>query len=625
MNASDTGGGYPPISSFAFLSDMHTAALIGPDGSVEWFCVPRFDGESIFARILDRERSGAFFLGVADAGEPARRYVDDTLVLESRFQSPTGTAVAFDFLAVGSSSGDEDDKELAARHVLVRTVRCESGSVRVRLRLDARPDYGAKRTRWERHETNLWWASDPQLWLSSTLPLASEGAELFASAVLGPGEVVAFALGYAGKAPRCIDAAAAADLREETRRTWQEWSDRCSYTGIAREQVTRSALVLRGLAFDESGALLAAPTTSLPEWIGGGRNWDYRFTWHRDAALLVLALYRLGHAEGGRRYKDFLFSLEPVRQGRLTPMAGIGGELDSKEQILNHLEGYASSSPVRIGNEAFGQVQFECYGHVLDAAYVYYQLTGTMSEETWPILCRLVETICAHWQEPDHGIWEMRGEKRHNTYSKMMAWVCVDRGVRLASELAGGAEVGEAELADWRKTRDEIKRDVLAHGYDEERGAFVQEYGGKALDASLLHASLFGFLPGDDPRVVSTIDRVAEELADGDALIHRYDLGQVDDGVDGPEGAFLLCSFDLVSALVLAGRAEEAKYRFDRLLEYAGPLGLFSEEATFHGEALGNYPQAFAHLALIQAAMNLDAAGDEDALHAWATRRADTC
>lgn len=614
--------GYPPISSLAFLSDMHTAALLGPDGAVEWMCVPRFDGGSVFARLLDRDRGGAFILDIEDAGEPARRYLGDTLVVESRFESPTGVAVVDDFLAVSSTTGGN---ELAAAHVLVRTVRCESGSVTMRALVDARPGYGRERARWERKSPNLWQTAEPRLWLSTTVPLESDDHTVSATAELTAGDVVAFALGYTGAGARPIDVAAAEDLLEKTRDAWQRWSSHCPYGGFAREQVIRSAVVLRGLAFDETGALLAAPTTSLPEWIGGGRNWDYRFTWHRDASLLVLALFRLGHAELGRRYAEFLFALDPVRRGTLSPMAGIGGELASNERTLDHLDGYACSRPVRVGNEAFDQVQFESYGHVLDAAYVYYRLTGEMAGESWPVLRRLVTTIGQRWREPDHGIWEMRGEKRHNTYSKVMAWVCVDRGIRLAERLseAGAAQIDEGEVDDWRKTRDEIKREVLERGYSAERGAFVQVYDGTALDAALLHIPLFGFLPGDDPRVVSTIDRVIEGLGDGDALIHRYDLDEVDDGLDGPEGAFLLCSFDLVSALVLAGRAEEAERRFERLLEYAGPLGLFAEEARADGEALGNYPQAFAHLALIQAALNLDAAGDEDALHAFATRGAD--
>jgi GH15 family glucan-1,4-alpha-glucosidase len=618
LSTEKAGGRYPPISSYAFLSDTHTAALLGPDGTVEWFCAPRFDGESVFASVLDRERGGGFSLRVEDAGLPARRYLGDTLVLEGRYETPRGVATAFDFLAVSPTSERAED-ELPARHLLVRLVRCESGSLRVRAEVDARPGYATRKADWNRGDPTLWRMAAPELWLSGSAPLAREGDALAATVELGPGERVAFVLGYAGEEPRRMNVEEAERLLEESRRAWQGWSDRSPYHGFAREHVVRSALVLRGLAFDDTGALLAAPTTSLPEWIGGERNWDYRYTWHRDASLLVLSLFRLGHQEEGRRYLNFLLSLEAVREDRLVPMAGIGGELEDEERTLDHLEGYAGSRPVRVGNEAFGQVQFETYGHVLDAAYVYHQLTGAVAVDGgWPVLRRLVGIMADRWREPDHGIWEMRVGKKHHTYSKMMAWVCLDRGIRLAEELGDG----EAPLAGWREARDEIRRDVLEHGYDEERGAFVQAYGEKALDASVLHASLFGFLPADDPRVVSTIDRVVEELGAGEALVHRYDAEEVDDGVGGPEGAFLMSSFDVVSALVLAGRVEEAGRRFERLLRYAGPLGLFSEEATSDGTALGNYPQAFTHLALIQTAMNLDAAGNEDELHAWATRQA---
>ncbi len=615
MSAGDGHGRYPAISSYAFLSDTHTAALVGPDSAVEWFCVPRFDGESVFARILDRERGGFFSLRVARAGDPARRYLGDTLVLESRFETPGGVATLFDFLSVSPASED-GDAGLAADHILVRLLRCESGSVEVEARVDARPGYGRREAGWHGGDGTLWQTSDPDLWLSSSAPLAREGDRLAATVGLGAGEAAVWAVGYAGEHPRRLGVGAAERLLEQSRRAWQEWSDLCPYHGVAREHIMRSALVLRGLAFDETGALLAAPTASLPEWIGGERNWDYRYTWHRDASLLVLTLFRLGHAAEGRRYIDFLLSHDTVRHERLAPMSGIGGEQDGAEQTLDHLEGYAGSRPVRVGNEAFEQVQLDTYGHVLDAAFVYEQLTGALTDDHWSVLRRLVDLAADRWREPDHGIWEVRVEKRHHTYSKMMAWVCLDRGIRLA-ELREG---DEAPRRRWRETRDEIFEDVLERGYDRERGAFVQVYGRKALDAALLHALLFGFLPRNDERVTSTIDRIAEELGAGEALVYRYDSREVDDGLEGPEGAFLMCSFDLVSALVLAGRVEEAGQRFERLLEYAGPLGLFSEEASPEGEALGNYPQAFTHLALIQAAMNLDDAGDREALHAWAAR-----
>jgi GH15 family glucan-1,4-alpha-glucosidase len=312
----------------------------------------------------------------------------------------------------------------------------------------------------------------------------------------------------------------------------------------------------------------------------------------------------------------FLLSHSTVQGDRLPPMAGIAGELDGRERHLDHLEGYAASRPVRVGNQAYEQVQLDTYGHVLDAALVFAQLTGDLTGEQWRVLRRLVDLVAEGWREPDHGIWEVRSAKRHHVHSKMLAWVCLDRGIRLARLLGDD----EAPIERWTQARDEVHRDVLEHGYDRERGTFVQAYGERPLDAATLHGLILGFLPGDDPRVPSTIESLHAELGVGDALLHRYDTTQVDDGVAGDEGAFLLSSFDMVSALVLAGRVDEAERRFSRLLELAGPLGLFSEEASPDGEALGNYPQAFTHLALVQAALNLDAAGDRDALHAWASR-----
>ncbi|HSJ72969.1 MAG TPA: glycoside hydrolase family 15 protein [Miltoncostaeaceae bacterium] len=604
--------GYPPISAYALLSDTHTAALSGPDGAVEWLCVPRFDGDSLFARLLDRRRGGALELSVEGAGPPRRRYLGDTLVLESRFRAPAGEVVVWDALAVRR---DSEEDELVPEHLLVRLARCTAGAARVRTTVDARPGYALRRPRWRR-EGDLWRAGDSPLWLAGDAPLERRGDRLRAAVALRAGESAAIVLGYAA-APRPIRAAEAARLIEESARAWQRWSDRCGYDGVGRDQVRRGAVVLRALAFDQTGALVAAPTTSLPEEIGGGRNWDYRYTWHRDASLLVLALFRLGHEAEGRRYLDFVLSGCAGRRERLAPMAGIGGELEAEERILGHLEGYARSRPVRVGNAAIEQVQLDTYGHVLDAALVYHQLTGALTHAHWRTLRHLVNVVAGTWREPDHGVWEMRGRTRHHVNSKVLAWAALDRGVLLAPELGADASL----MRRWARERDAVRRDVLAHGRDLRRGGLVQAYGEPSLDAAALDAALLGFLPGDHPVIVRTLDRIAEELGAGGALVRRYDTAEVDDSVAGGEGAFLLSSFNLVSALVLAGRLHEARRRFEWLLERAGPLGLYSEEMSSDGEALGNYPQAFTHLALIQAALNLEAAGDREALHGWAARR----
>ncbi|WP_328374999.1 glycoside hydrolase family 15 protein [Micromonospora zamorensis] len=597
----------PPIDSYAFLSDTHTGALIGADGTVDWFCVPHFEGDAVFARLLDRRVGGAFTLSVDGHAEPARRYLPGTLVLESAHSVDGGTAIGQDFLAVRAGDAAQPFR---AGMLLVRRLRVRQGSVRVRAEVTPRPGYGSGPVDWHRDD-DQWVAGDAGLRLVSELPFRVDGPTVRAEAVLHEGQTVDVLLGYG---PGRIEAVDPADLLEQTCRTWREWSDRSDYTGRGREQVRHSAAVLRGLSFDETGALLAAPTASLPEEIGGVRNWDYRFTWHRDAALLLLALFRLGHAEEGRRYLHFLLTTCAGAGDVLTPLVGIHG-VTREEEVLEHLGGYAGSRPVRIGNEAAQQLQFDTYGHVLDAALSYQQLTGELSGAQWQALRRHVDTMAARWREPDHGVWEIRGPCRHYVNSKVMAWVCLDRGIRLAGLLGDDG----APVERWRTERDAIHAEVLDRGYDRGIDSFVLAYDSTELDASLLRMPLVGFLPGDDPRVLATIARVRRDLAVAPALIRRY---VVDDGLPGEEGAFLLCSFELVSALVLAGQRDEAAEVFDRLCAYAGPLGLYAEQLDADGTALGNYPQAFTHLALIEAALNLDGSGDRDALHAWAERTA---
>ncbi|MCE7081666.1 glycoside hydrolase family 15 protein [Streptomyces sp. ST2-7A] len=627
-------GGYPPIDSHAFLSDCHTAALVGPDGAIEWLCSPRFDGPSVFARILDRKRGGAWELTVEGAEPPVRRYLGDTLVLESRRHGPEGEAVVRDLLAVHPDSPDSDapvaGKEgtaggpagFSAVGVLVREVRCVSGRVRVLSRVEARPDYGRHAARWEAYENVLRCALDTGtegLWLGGDTPHTVDGDGIARAAVdLEEGESTTFLLGYRGEPltgpGRTADGGR---MAEETAAAWQSWSDRTSYDGPAADLVRRGGVVLRGLLSDETGGLLAAPTTSLPEWIGGTRNWDYRYVWHRDAALVVLVLLRLGHEEEAERYLRFALNGCVDRSERMEPMLKLDGTTRIEESELDHLEGYARSGPVRVGNEAYEQHQMDSYGHLLDAAYSFQQVTGRLTDRDLAELWRLTDILAGIWREPDHGLWEARGEPRHWTYSRLYSWVALDRGVRLA-ELCGETGV---PVDRWRSERDAVRADLLEHGWNEEVGAFVQAYGERGMDAALLHLSLQGFIDGDDPRMVSTIDRIAEELGDGDHLVHRYDHKVTEDGFEEPEGAFLMCSFDMVSALVPAGRIEEARRRFDALCARTGSFGLYSEQMAGDGTFLGNYPQAFTHLALIEAAMNLEAAEHREALHSWAERR----
>ncbi|MEQ4300226.1 glycoside hydrolase family 15 protein [Plantactinospora sp. B6F1] len=600
---------FPPIDSYAFLSDTHTSALVGPDGAVEWFCVPRFDGDAVFARLLDR-RAGVFSMTVTGADVPERRYLPDTLVLESRYRTASGTGVGHDFLAVRVGPAE---RPIHADHLLVRRMTALRGTIRLAVRIAVRPEYGRRAPGWELIDEE-WWTRQPRLRLRASLPFQLRAADLCGEVELAEGQSVDVMLryGHASQEYGPAEPGDGPDLLAETCRVWRNWSGRSDYTGVGTADVRHSALVLRGLCFDETGALVAAATAALPEEIGGVRNWDYRYTWHRDAALLLLALFRLGHADEGRRYLRFLLDVCTNSADRLAPLVGIAGHTE-KERILPHLSGYADSAPVRIGNEAADQVQFDTYGHVLDAALVYQELTGELTEREWAVLRRQVDTTAARWREPDHGTWEIRGPCRHYVNSKVMSWVCLDRGI----QLAGMLDDDTAPVHRWRRARDELRAEILDRGYDARIGSFVLAYGSTELDASLLRIPLVGFLPGSDPRVVGTIDRVREGLGIRPALLRRY---TIDDGLPGQEGAFLLCCFEMVSALVLAGRVDEARDAFAELCRHAGPLGLYAEQLAADGTALGNYPQAFTHLALIEAALNLDAADDREALRAWAKR-----
>ncbi|RSN10574.1 glycosyl hydrolase [Nonomuraea sp. WAC 01424] len=592
-------GGFPPIGTYAFLSDCHTAALVAPCGAVEWMCAPRFDGPSVFARVLDRRLGGAWELDVAGARVEERGYVEETLVLRTRWTGRECEVVVHDFFATALPEPGGDG--LVPVRMLVRWARCERGRAVVRSRVLARPDYATREARWSARDGVL--AEESGLLLTGTPAPEAE-------TTLGEGESWAIALDYAGQGLAPVRDPAR--LLEETVRSWRSWSARSAYDGVGARQVRHSAVVLRGLLFDESGGLLAAPTTSLPEWPGGPRNWDYRYVWHRDAALMVLALLRLGHRQEAGRYLAFLLGQCAIHQDDVPPVFSVDGGPVAGETVLGHLEGYAGSRPVRIGNGAAGQHQLDSYGHILDAAMAYHAVTG--EPPGGPVLWRLVEQARARWRAPDAGIWEARGGERHWTYSKLYAWVCFDRAVRLA-EATG--EPG-LPLAEWRAEREAVRAELLERGYNADVGAFTQSYGSEQADGSLLRLPLLGFLDGDDPRVLGTLDHIQSRLGDGGALVHRYDPEATRDGVGGPEGAFLMCSFEMVSALVLAGRTAEARDRFDTLCARAEPLGLFAEEMTGDGHMVGNYPQAFTHLALIEAALNLDASGPADALHDWA-------
>ncbi|MFE9244982.1 glycoside hydrolase family 15 protein [Nocardiopsis sp. NPDC006938] len=603
------------IGDHGFLSDCHTAALTSPDGAITWLCTPRFDGSAFLSGILDPRVGGEWGLEVQGALPVARSYMEDSLVLETLWRGDDVEVLVRDLLAVGRGEGGAGPFR---EGLLVRIVECRSGTSAVRSRLRARPRFGGARPSWQTVRGCLREASGPLL-SGTPPPTLGPGGDPEFRVELAEGETAVFALDYLTGERGVVPGQGHALLRE-TLEAWRAWSARTDYDGVGASQVRRSALVLRGLLHQESGALIAAPTTSLPEWPRGPRNWDYRYVWHRDAALVVLAFLRLGHAEEAGRYLRYLLGACGRPVGWVAPVHTVDGQPPPTETTLGHLAGHGGARPVRVGNSAFSQHQLDVYGHILDAAHCYEEAGGGLEPHELRQLDTVVEAVRDLWREPDDGVWEVRSESRHWTNSKVHAWVCLDRAIRLA-EATGRAD--QVPLGEWRAEAQAIREQVLELGHDPVTGSFVQSYGSTNVDGALLRIPLLGFLGGKDPRVLRTLERVETELGDESGLVHRYEPEETADGIGTPEGAFLLCSFDLVSALVLAGREAEASRRFHRLCATVGGLGLLSEEMAPDGTLLGNFPQAFAHLALIEAAVNLEGSGGGEALHAWARGRAE--
>jgi alpha,alpha-trehalase len=605
------GSPFPPIADYGFLSDCEVSALIAPSGSVEWMCLPRMDGPSIFAALLDRD-AGSFRLGPADVSVPAtRRYLPGTMVLETTWDVPTGWAVVRDALLVGpwrqdsgrSATHRRVPADHAAQRVLVRTARCINGSIDFVLECEPVFDYGRRRCDWQYAGAGYGHAAarldgEPQLALTTDLNLGFEGPRAIARRRLRAGEQVFCALTWAdASAPE--DAADADTLLTRTADFWHEWISRGNFPDHPwRTYLQRSAVTLKGLTYAPTGALLAAATSSLPETPGGERNYDYRYTWLRDSTFMLWGLYTLGL---NREADDFFYFLADLagEEADLQIMYGIGGEHELTEQVLDHLSGYDGARPVRIGNGAWDQRQHDMWGVLLDSAYLHTRTRDRLDERRWPMLRRQVEAAIEHWRSPDQGLWEVRGPARHFTSSKIMCWVAADRGAKLAG-LRGDAELA----ARWRQAADVIHADVCARGTDD-RGVFRQHYETTALDASLLLIPLVGFLPPDDTRVRATVEAIAAELTE-DELVLRYRVEETDDGFSGAEGTFTICSFWLVSALAEIGEVDRARALCEKLLSYASPLLLYAEEIDPHtGRQLGNFPQAFSHLALINAVMHL--------------------
>jgi GH15 family glucan-1,4-alpha-glucosidase len=602
---------FPPIADYAFLSDCHTGALVAPDGAVDWLCTPRFDAPSVFGTLLDRG-AGTFRLGPYGINVPtARRYEPGTNVLETTWKTPTGWILVRDALTLGPSRGvdtvtphtrppaDED-----ADHLLVRTATCIDGHVEVELICEPVFDYGRAPADWLLGDDDVHTAdaagAGQTIRLKTDMALGIEGGRVRAHHTLRAGERLYCSLSWAERLASAEDFDDATRRLDATTRFWRDWLGRARLVDHRwRDPIVRSALAIKGLTYMPTGATVAALTTSLPETPGGERNWDYRYTWMRDATFTLQALHWLNLDSEADEFMQFVADIEPNEDGGLQIMYGIDGRRDLTETTRDDLSGYAGARPVRIGNGAFDQRQNDVFGAVLDSILLHTQRSQRLPRRLWPIVQAQAECATRVWREPDQGIWEARGAPQQYVSSKLMGWVALDRAAKLANLR------GEPELdATWRATAEEIRADILEHGVDA-RGVLRQHYDTDALDASTLLAAIFGFLPGDDPRLRATVLAIRDELTEHGYVL-RYKTNETDDGLSGKEGTFLICSFWLVSALAVVGELQAARDLMERLLRVASPLGLYAEEFDADTDRhLGNFPQAFSHLALIEAAARI--------------------
>ncbi len=583
------------LEDYGLIGDLEAAALVGRNGAVDWLCLPRFDSASCFSALLGDDRHGRWL--VAPAGEVqanSRRYRPGTLVLETDFETSEGAVRVIDFMPRRAQGPPR----------VMRIVEGLRGRVPMRMELSVRPDYGSIKPWIEpTSDGGIATAGPDAFRLSTPLPLQVEDGTVIAEfvAVEGARErlTLTWHLSYEETPP--VEDADSALARTEA--WWREWSGRCTYEGAYRDEVLTSLIALKAMTSETTGAVIAAPTTSLPEEIGGERNWDYRYCWLRDSVLALEALLAAGYTDEALAFRDFMLRVGTGDPTTIQIMYGIGGERRLTEFELPELPGYEGSKPVRIGNAASEQFQLDVYGEVAGVMFVGTELLGTIEPRLWPRWRAIIEHVETIWREPDDGIWEARGPQRHYTYSKVMAWVVFDRGVRLAERF----EL-EAPVERWKQIRDEIHAEVCEQGYDPERNTFTQYYGSKELDASVLNIPLVGFLPGTDERVTGTIDAVSRELG-RDGFVSRYSTAETDDGLAGDEGQFLACSFWLVSALAMNGRVDDARSLFERLVGLANDLGLLAEEYDVgRRRQVGNFPQAFSHLTLILAARAIAAA-----------------
>ena len=602
---------FPPIADYAFLSNCHTGALVAPDGAIDWLCVPSFDAPSIFGSLLDRQ-AGLFRFGPFGITHPAdRTYDTGTNVLMTFWQTPRGWILVRDALTMGPR-GREDRVTPHTRppadddgdHMLVRTVECLEGSVELELVCEPVFDYGRTAAEWNLVDGGRTMAdatgAGQTVRLASDLALGIEGGRVRARHVLSAGDRAYCALSWAEELEAPKDAGEAEARMNATRRFWRDWLARARIPDHRfREPIQRSALTVKGLTYMPTGSTVAALTTSLPETPGGERNWDYRYTWMRDTTFTLQALHWLNLDWEADEFMEFVADLEATEDGSLQIMYGIDGRRDLTESTLDHLSGYAGARPVRIGNGAFDQRQNDVFGTVLDSILLHTRKSERLPRRLWPIVQSQAECATRVWREPDQGIWEARGAPQHYVSSKLMGWVALDRAAQVA-EIRGDPE----QAATWRATADEIRDDILEHGVSE-RGVLRQHYDTDSLDASVLLAAVFDFLPGDDERLRATVTAIAEELTENGYVL-RYRTDETDDGLSGKEGTFLICSFWLVSALAIVGELQQARDLMEKLLRVGSPLGLYAEEFDADtGRHLGNFPQAFSHLALLDAAARI--------------------
>ena len=601
---------YPNIGDHGLIGDLQTAALVTTDGTLDWFCCPRFDSPSVFASLLDAERGGYYRIAPdRDDYVSKQLYLPDSAILVTRFMTPDGVGEVHDFMPVIEGAATD-------RHRLVRNIRVVRGVMRFTIEIQPRFDYGRQPHKLELSEHGAVFASDDmQLTLHGIAP---EGSSLAESGVrperagdglrwtrtLREGETGGVVLESMGGTPGRVTPGEAQRMADDTARFWRGWLHRSSYTGRWREMVDRSAITLKLMTYNPTGAPVAAPTTGLPEQAGGERNWDYRYTWIRDGSFSIYALLGLGYVEEAAAFGGWLRDRVQEQAGQdsgpLKIMYRVDGTSDLVEESLEHFEGWRGSRPVRIGNGAADQLQLDIYGEAADAIYLADSRGVQAGHQGWTALAGIIDWLCEHWDQPDEGIWETRGGQKNFTYGRFQAWVALDRAIRLATQRAR-----PANLTRWMTERDAIYDQIMERGWNPKVGAFTQHYDTEVLDSSLLMMPLQGFIAPHDPMWLSTLHAMDRELV-SDSLVYRYNPSASPDGLAGDEGTFSLCTFWYVDALARSGRLEEARLTFEKMHTYANHLGLYSEEIGSTGEQLGNFPQAFSHLSLISAAINLD-------------------